>query len=334
MADKYKLDTTNCPLCGSDQYRKVIEAAKELYNGMDECFDVVVCHQCGMAWTNPRPTAETIGYFYPDSAGYFTPSTDIPHPAGGHDTPMAELLVRAFGYPESNYTSKRSLFKLITPFLRRRVRLSHVPRWVENGKLLDVGCSWGRYLSGMRELGWDVHGLELNPASVSFAQKTLGLKNVRQGLIDNVELPANSFDVIHGSMVLEHFHQPREALDNMRNAIRPGGQLILSVPDFSGLEARCFGRNFYSLHVPQHLNHFNPGTIKKMLDNSGFRVADIIHHHTDRDWVASLDLSGCCQRLARVLKNKVIRKTIVKPLVYIQGLSGLTSRMSVYASPK
>lgn len=334
MCSNYDLETINCPLCGSDDYHVVIEAAKELYNGMDEYFDVVECRHCKMNWTNPRPTAETIEYFYPDSAGYFSPSTEIPHPSGGKGTAMAELLVKELGYPEKVFLGRSSFFRPTAPILRRRVKLTHIPQWVENGSLLDIGCAYGRYLSGMRELGWDVHGIELNQASVSFAQDKLGLENVRQGLIDNIELPQNYFDVIQGSMVLEHFHNPLEALKNMRNAIRSDGQLILSVPDFSGLEFQIFSRNCYALHIPQHLNHFTPDTIKKMLDLSGFRVEEIVHHHVDRDWVASMDLSGGYLKSMNILKNKVIRKTIVKPMVFIQGLLGLTSRMSVYARPK
>lgn len=334
MCSNYKLETVDCPLCGSDDYRVVIEAAKELYNGMDEYFDVVKCRQCKMVWTNARPTADTMGYFYPDSAGYFSSSIEIPHPAGGGASAMAELLVKEFGYPENIFLGRSSFFRPTAPILRRRVKLTHIPQWVENGSLLDIGCAYGRYLSGMRELGWDVHGIELNQASVSFAQNKLGLKNVRQGLIDNIDLPQNSFDVIHGSMVLEHFHNPVEALKNMRNAIRQDGQLVVSVPDFSGLEARCFGRNSYTLQVPQHLNHFNLVTIEKMLSRSGFQVEEIVHHYTDRDWVASMDLSGGYLKSMNILKNKVIRKTIVKPLIFIQGLLGLTSRMSVYARPK
>jgi len=330
----YSVESVSCPLCGLDSYECLISNAKELYNGMEEYFDVVQCHQCGMVWTNPRPTAETIEYFYPDSAGYYTPSANSIAPVDGWHAGIVELLVKEFDYPNSICNGKPSFFISAAFLLRRRIKISHIPRWVENGRLLDIGCSYGRYLSGMRELGWDVYGIELNQASVAFAQDKLGLENVRQGFIDNIALPENFFDVIHGSMVLEHFHRPLEVLKNMRNAIKQDGQLILSVPDFSGLEARCFGRSCYTLQVPQHLNHFTPDTIKKMLDEAGFRVEEIIHHHTDRDWVASMDLSGGYLKSLNILKYKAIRKAVVKPLVYIQGLLGLTSRMSVYAKPK
>lgn len=334
MHNNYEIEKVSCPLCDSDDYYVVIAAAKELYNNMDKYFDVVKCRRCEMAWTNPRPTASTIEYFYPDSAGYFSPSTKVTHPVEKGANAMAEFLVSELGYPEDVFSGKSSFFHFTKLLLRRRAKLTHIPEWVEGGVLLDIGCSWGRYLSGMRELGWEVHGVELNQASVSFAQNKLCLNNVKQGLIDNVELPKKSYDVIHGSMVLEHFHDPLKALMNMRQALKENGQLILSVPDFSGLEFRVFGRYCYALQVPQHLNHFSPDTIKKILDKAGFYVEDIVHHHIDRDWVASLDLSGGYLKSLNIFKYRVIRKAIVKPLVYIQGVLGFTSRMSVYARPK
>jgi len=71
----YKLETTKCPLCGGNNCKPYITNAKELYNGTEHYFSVVKCQNCLMIFTNPRPTKDTIGFFYPDSARYYQPKT-------------------------------------------------------------------------------------------------------------------------------------------------------------------------------------------------------------------------------------------------------------------
>ena len=56
----------NCPLCYSSNYQVYIEQAKELYNGMNEYFNLYKCKECGHIFTNPRPTIDTMEYFYPE----------------------------------------------------------------------------------------------------------------------------------------------------------------------------------------------------------------------------------------------------------------------------
>ena len=73
---KYDLESAPCALCGSEIYDVYLPRAKELYNGLDAWFDVVRCRQCGFVFTNPRPTATTIGCFYPDSAQYYQPKAN------------------------------------------------------------------------------------------------------------------------------------------------------------------------------------------------------------------------------------------------------------------
>ena len=69
----YELETVPCNFCGSDAYSIYIKDAKELYNRLEGTFSVVTCNRCGFKFTNPRPTIGTIGYFYPDTAGYYRP---------------------------------------------------------------------------------------------------------------------------------------------------------------------------------------------------------------------------------------------------------------------
>jgi 2-polyprenyl-3-methyl-5-hydroxy-6-metoxy-1,4-benzoquinol methylase len=330
---KYDLETVPCALCGSDRHDVYFSRAKELYNGFDEYFDVVRCRECGFVFTNPRPTAATIGCFYPDSAQYYQPKTSRVT-AGNWSRKkwkkalQQSVLARRFGYELRRLPS---LVDFLPGLIwRNKLRLAHVPHFVPNGRLLDIGCAWGGYLWRMQELGWEVYGIELNATAARFAREELGLANVRSGSFADLDFPDGSFDVVHMSMVLEHLYDPVEALQRINTLLRNDGQFILSVPDISGFEARLFKDKCYTLQVPQHLSHFTPATVTRFLCQAGFDVEDILHQRAKKDFLQSAEYLQN-KALAHVLKNPLVKGAVLGPLVGMLAALGKTSRMSIFA---
>ncbi|MHB8708500.1 MAG: class I SAM-dependent methyltransferase [Desulfuromonadales bacterium] len=324
----YTMERVPCALCGSLRHEIYLRQAKELYNGLDAWFDVVRCRDCGHYFTNPRPTAETIACFYPDSARYYQPKSaraDADKAVGSRL--QRSVLASSFGYPFSR------LPKIIEfPLCRwagRRHLAAHVPRFVQGGRLLDIGCAWGGYLSRMRSLGWDVCGVELNDTAAAYARESLGL-DVRTGTVERIDALEGTFDVVHMSMVLEHLYDPLGSLKSIGRILKGGGQLILSVPDLSGCEARFFGDKAYTLQVPQHLQHFTPTTITAFLEKTGFRVERIVHQRTKADIVKS---AAYLERrwLNSLLNSALFKGLVLSPLTTLLAWCGKSSRMSVYA---
>jgi hypothetical protein len=180
----YQLEAVVCGCCGSARHEVYLKGAKELYNGLSAWFDVVRCLDCGHYFTNPRPTRETIGCFYPDSARYYQPK---PQRGAGQGKPRSllrrSILANYFGYHFRKLPQPIDFLAFL--WLRRRLFLSHLPRFVPGGRLLDIGCAWGGYLARMRELGWNVCGVELNAAAADHARDILGL-DVRAGSFDDL----------------------------------------------------------------------------------------------------------------------------------------------------
>ena len=253
-----------CDLCGSDNYITVLRG-RDLYNNIPGEFTVVKCSTCGFIYTNPQPFDEELAYFYPDTAGYFVPTAPEPE---------AEKPANS-----TNYGTLKKYFQ------ERNLAIEGVPGFVENGKLLDVGCSYGFYLKKMKDLGWDTAGIEQNKKAAEYGTKQLGLK-IFDDTFENISL-SEKFDVISMRMVLEHFHSPTQMLEKAFQLLKDDGRLIIIVPDFSGLEFRIFKEYCYALQVPTHLNHFTPATIKKLCAKCGFIIERIVHHKFDRDFVAS-----------------------------------------------
>lgn len=142
------------------------------------------------------------------------------------------------------------------------------------------------------------------------------------------------FDLIALRMVLEHMPYPSKAFKKLNGLLKKKDQLVIIVPDFSGVEFRLFKEYCYALQVPNHLNHFTPSTIRQYCEKYGFKVDRIIHHQFDRDFVASTQYmkeDGLKRWLAPVLSNKIFRNIVLKAVVLLLSYSGMTSRMTIWA---
>lgn len=334
MKDQYCMETVACELCGSASSEIYIKGAKELYNGMDEWFDVVRCLDCGFVFTNPRPTPETIGYFYPDSASYYQPKSTkiiagIEKNSITRNSLRRSIIGNYFGYNFKKFPKILDFIPYL--WLRKKIFLAHFPTFIEGGRLLDIGCSWGGYLLLMKQMGWDVYGVELNARAASFAEKDLGLSNVFCGFFDDLEYADDFFQVIHMGMVLEHLYKPVRILRKINRMLKEKGQLILSVPDITGFEAMVFKDKCYTLQVPQHLSHFSPATISRALQETGFKVDRIVHRKTKKDiWKSADYLEN--KGFSCFLRQGIVRSLVLGPFSTILALLGKSSRMSVYAS--
>lgn len=215
----YKLEIVLCPLCGNEKYSVYIEGAKDLYNNLEGEFNVVKCDNCNFAYTNPRPTRETISYFYPDSAGYYQPDEKKEVKKEKlKERLFKSCLSRYYGYNMPKCIGLLDYFYHV--FYKKKFYKKHIPHFVNKGKLIDVGCSYGKWLKQMKDFGWDVYGIEFNESAVEYAQTQLGLQNVALGSVENVPFEDAYFDVVHMSMVLEHVHDPVNVLKKVSQIMK------------------------------------------------------------------------------------------------------------------
>jgi SAM-dependent methyltransferase len=100
--------------------------------------------------------------------------------------------------------------------------------------VLDVGCGAGEVLVHFRRLGTArTAGIELVPSAADVARGRPEVDEVVTGDFQTVPLPFadESFDLVVASHVLEHVTDPWRALDQLVRLVRPGGQLIGSLPN-------------------------------------------------------------------------------------------------------
>lgn len=238
----------DCLLCGGSRSTPILEAPDRLPDSTGLWFAVVQCLDCGLCFTNPRPSAASIGQFYPAS---YRPH-HLPD-FGRENKSWRPLLPSPWGRPRK---WRRSL------------------DWHGQGRLLDFGCGGGTFLQRMHRQGWHVTGVDVSPAAVRRVSEGLGLPALL-GTLPHPGLRPGSFDVITMWHSLEHVHRPMAVLQEAYRLLAPGGKLLVAVPNIDSLSFRWFGAAWYALDLPRHLTHFAPWSLRMMLQNVGFTVGPI-----------------------------------------------------------
>lgn len=225
-----------CPLCRSDN-------TKKMFCLDNEGLSVMQCEDCNVAWTNPLPDKGEISNFYPEEY----------HGKEGRQRfiLLLELLVK----------------------LSRRKRALDVSKANGGipGKILDIGCGRGWMLNILKDWGWEVYGTELSTESATFARERLKL-NIYTKEVQECSFQEGQFDVVTIWHVFEHLYDPLLTLKESNRILSDNGKLVIEVPNFGGLQARLFGSKWFHLDPPRHLFHFNDKTLKRYLEDAGFRV--------------------------------------------------------------
>jgi SAM-dependent methyltransferase len=126
------------------------------------------------------------------------------------------------------------------------------------GRLLDIGCGNGRLLWRALRDGWQVKGLELSADMAAFAAERVGCEVLTDDFLTLDPAPEDreSFDVVSLRHVLEHLPDPLRAMEKIGALLRPGGLLLVEMPNIEGLSKRWVR---FSARHGLHRRHFPPG---------------------------------------------------------------------------
>jgi SAM-dependent methyltransferase len=131
-------------------------------------------------------------------------------------------------------------------------------------RALEIGCGDGTFL-GMLAERFEVQGVEPSRAAAELARtKTL---DVRNEYFDPAAFD-RPFDVVASRFVLEHIFEPHAFIEGIKRVLKPGGLLLLEVPnyDLQRKDARFF--EFYR----EHVFYFDAHTLVGFLYRHGFSL--------------------------------------------------------------
>jgi len=306
--DELKFEKLSCPNGCPVSDRKVVMGQDTLHE-LEGVFTIVTCNHCGLSRTSPRPDQKSVGYYYPDSYRPYS---------------IEAMKLSSTGPWGGVKKWIRSRSGKITDYLPVD----------STGRLLEIGCSTGKFLNAASNLGWQVEGVEFSQMAAQHA-KAQGHK-VIVGQLETVELPTDAYDVVAGWMVLEHLHNPSAVLSHLYRAMKPNGVLILSVPNFNSWSRRIFGQFWYGLQLPTHLFHFTEPSLRKTLEKQGFVRCKFRYQANVKDFVLSLSIflkNKGCVRFSSVLRNLVknagLKIHLFYPVAALTAVLKGSSRMVV-----
>ena len=136
--------------------------------------------------------------------------------------------------------------------------------------LLDYGSATGGFLVRAAGRGWDAAGIEVS----AHAREVSASKGAR-AYESLAALPAGaSFDVVTMHHVLEHLDDPVASLTAVRGVLRPGGRLLVEVPNWRSIERLVEGNRWVDLRADQHLWQFSESSLRRVLSRGGFAVEE------------------------------------------------------------
>lgn len=139
----------------------------------------------------------------------------------------------------------------------------------KTNRWLDVGCGAGALVDAASRAGWTAQGTEIAPRAVD-AAVAQGL-DVTMGDVLELDLPANTYDVITLVEVLEHVDDPGALLARICGLLRPGGLLYLTTPHGEGLSARLLRARWSIVSPPEHLQLFSLSGLRTLVAAAGLR---------------------------------------------------------------
>lgn len=238
VTDERRIAVEPCPVCGTET-----ALPRFAVEGMESL--IVVCPECGLGRYAPQPTPDQIRGFYPDE--YYGNT-------GRKFEGVVESLVRLIAARQGRFLSRG------------------LPK---DARVLDVGCGRGVLLRAFADRGFEVHGTEVSVAATQGADPRAAL-HVATSLGD-AALPSRYFDQIVLWHVFEHLPDPRGTIEEIHRLLKPGGRVVIALPNFSSLQAKWTGAGWFHLDPPRHLYHFPVEALRQLLENTGFRCTS--EHH-------------------------------------------------------
>ena len=225
-----------CPICGSGAHQPLYpdtlgESSPtfgyDFTPGHTKTYRVVRCQDCRHCFASPRPSTLWQHYEHVEDLVYLTMHRER--------LATAEKVIR------------------------------QLRRYGPGGRLLDVGCGTGDFLSIAQQI-YQVEGVELSRWAAEVASRRGFV--VHRCPLSNVE-PHAPYDLITLWGVIEHFEHPSQEVAKMSEILRPGGLVALWTGDVESFPSRVLGRKWWYLQG-QHLQMFSRRSLSQLFQDRGF----------------------------------------------------------------
>jgi len=245
-----------CPNCNSTDIKVKYSNLTDKNYFIDGKFSLILCNKCKLEFLDPLLTEQQVERYYPKEDYY-----------SFYDyNKMALAYHKLSAY---YYSKKNKLFNILF-YIFSPIFYTY---YIEKGKsVLEIGCGNGMKLAIYQKYGMKTYGLEPYLPKVGDRERKLGIEKKS---VKDAGYKENSFDYIILKEVLEHVPDQELVLSRAYSWLKPGGKLIITVPNTKGLWRNMFKENWYGYDVPRHFYNYNPKNLAENVKRFGFKIKKI-----------------------------------------------------------
>ncbi len=208
----------------------------------------------------------------------------------------------------------------VLDFFRRRRAKSITQLLPSSAKVLDIGCGNGRFLQYMQQTGnIEAYGIELPGKAAQRAAQIKGIQ-LKEGTLEKGDFADNFFDAVTLVHVLEHLPSPKETLETIHQMVKPGGFVVIYLPNIASFQSRFFKGKWLHADPPRHLFFFEPEDLKREMSLLGFESIQESFFNPE------YNPYGMQQSLLNLLfpqKRELLYEHLKGNLAYSKGYSGV-----------
>jgi 2-polyprenyl-3-methyl-5-hydroxy-6-metoxy-1,4-benzoquinol methylase len=225
---------TNCPACGTTG----------IFSFRKFGFFHNTCPKCSTLYCSPRPVDSLISLYY---TSYLAPEL------------WTRLLLKV-DIQRKILQHKPRVEKIVSILMSKGQE--------KGGIALDLGAGSGAFATCLKNTDFfeDVITLDISDSCVSSC-KNAGL-SARKGTIADIK--SGSLDLICMNDLIEHVFNPADLLADCKKALKKGGFLAIATPNGEGFDFKILGEKTKNITPPEHLNYFNPHSMKILLGTAGY----------------------------------------------------------------
>lgn len=325
---------STCAICDGDASTELFEHFDRLYLFPGQ-FAWRECRECSLAWLSPRPTRESIGDYYPQDEYYSYQTlsgsvlnvTERRFLSGVRDR-IRRVVLASMGYPGPRLTR---LEIGVQPFLKKLFFKyasygwgNKFPEYRPRGIALDVGSGNGRYLSYLKNHGWDVIGIDFSQTASDSARREFDIP-VYVGAFEDCPFTPESFDYINLSHVVEHTFDPVQTMELVTKLLKPGGTAYIEVPNFDSFSRRRSGKYWYPWETPRHLFMFSPDNLKRLVEQCGLTLERLKTENGNFwAWDKTYKLE---EKLGKPFASRPVNRLCDKPAIFALRLLSAINRL-------
>lgn len=220
-----------CKLCFS-QHTKIIRKYNNYY--------LIRCNRCNVVFIYPHPRKIKI-------------------------TQNNLSLYESEQSEEAYFDKKEELIKRAEKYVKT------LKKYKKNGKLFDIGCSYGFYSKVFKDHRYNVTGIDISEKAIKYAKKYFKL-NLITGNFEKYKSRNNYYDVITMFDIIEHFQNPQQIIRKVHQLLKDKGIVIIQTPNIDSLIEKLCRTKWFWLLVPQHLFLFNKPSLSRILTENGFKI--------------------------------------------------------------